>query len=215
MSREAKILTGILVVVVGAMVGLFMLTNQEEPAPKGDKTKIIRETSHKEGTGAVQLVEFGDYQCPACGAAHPNVKQIMKEYDGKVTFYFRNFPLNQIHPNANLAANAAEAAGAQGKFWEMHDKLYISQKEWEKLANNEAQTKFVEYAEQLKLDSNKFKLAVSNKELQDIIDQDVADGTALDINGTPSFFVNGKQVTSGFSYANLRDAVEEALKAQK
>jgi len=111
MSKEAKILTAILVVVVGAMIGLFVIANQGgAPAPTGDKTKITRDTSHKTGAGTVTMVEFGDYQCPACGAAYPNVKQLMKDYDGKITFYFRNFPLVNVHQNANASANAAEAA---------------------------------------------------------------------------------------------------------
>lgn len=212
MSRESKILTAILVVIVGGMIGLFAITNKNEPAPVGDKTKIIRETSHKEGTGAVQLVEYGDYQCPACGAAFPNVQQIMKDYDGKVTFYFRNFPLNQLHPNANTAANAAESAAAQDKFWEMHTKLYETQKDWSSLSSQDAATQFVSYAKDLGLDADKFKTSLDNKELQGVIDQDVADGGAMGINGTPTFFFNGTKYTGKNDYASLRDAVEAELK---
>jgi protein-disulfide isomerase len=212
-SREAKILTAILVVIVGAMIGLFAIANKSTPAPVGDKTKVIRDSSHKQGSGAVQLVEFGDYQCPACGAAYPNVKQLTKDYNGKITFYFRNFPLTQLHPNANLGANAAEAAAAQGKFWEMHDKLYETQTEWASLSATDAEAKMVGYARDLGLDADKFKSAVDNKELQGVIDQDVADGTALNVNGTPTFYFNGTQYTGKNDYASLRDAVETALKS--
>src|SRR5688572_5210284 len=119
MSRESKILIAVLVAVVGVMIGLFALANNnssDAPTAVGDPQKIIRENSHKLGTGPVQLVEFGDYQCPACGAAQPSVKQLLKDYEGKLTFYFRNFPLTQIHRNTTTAAQAAEAAGDQGKF---------------------------------------------------------------------------------------------------
>src|SRR4051794_37083621 len=120
MSREAKILTGILLVVVALMVGIFALTNGGEVAqtPAVDSSKLVAADSHKTGTGNVTVVEFGDYQCPACGAAYPTTKKLLDEYNGKITFVFRNYPLT-MHANAPEAAEAAEAAAAQGKFWEM------------------------------------------------------------------------------------------------
>lgn len=207
MSKEAKVMTAILVAVVGGLIGVFALFNKPEPAAVGDATKIIRETSHKTGTGSVQLVEFGDFQCPSCAVAHPTVKQIMKDFDGKVTFYFRNFPLSQ-HQNAQISSQAAEAAGAQGKFWEMYDKLYENQKAWENEAN--PTDIYAGYAKEIGLDVDKFKADLSDKAYQSVIDQDVADGGALNVQGTPTFFVNGKLV-SGFSYADLRDAINAAL----
>jgi protein-disulfide isomerase len=214
LSSESKLLTGVLVAVVAGMIGLFWLANKPTdsgPAPVGDKTKVIRDNSHKRGTGSVQFVEFGDYQCPACGAAEPNVEQLTKEYDGKVTVYFRNFPLVTLHQNAMEAAEAAEAAGAQGKFWEMHDKLYATQKEWESVGT--PLDTFAGYAKDLGLDVDKFKQAVQNEAAKKLIDQDMADGNALNINATPTFFVNGAQVTGGYDYANLRDKVDAALKS--
>jgi len=210
MSKEAKILTAILVAVVGGMIGLFLLANQGSTPPTGDKTKITRDNSHKTGTGAITMVEFGDYQCPACGAAHPNVKQLLKDYDGKITFYFRNFPLTNIHKNASASANAAEAAGDQGKYWEMHDKLYETQKEWSDLPDPSA--KFTEYAGAIGLDADKFKKAITDKQFQTVIDQDTADANALNVQGTPTFFFNGTQFTGSSTYAALRDEVESLLK---
>jgi protein-disulfide isomerase len=212
-SREAKILTAILVVIVGGMIGLFAIANKPTPAPVGDKTKITRDSSHQEGSGTVKLVEFGDYQCPACGAAHPVVKQLMKDYNGKVTLYFRNFPLTQLHPNANLGAQAAEAAAAQGKFWEMHDKLYETQNDWANLSATEAEAKMVGYAKDLGLDADKFKSAIDNGDAQKVVDQDAADAAALNLNGTPTFFINGTQYNGKNDYASLRDAIEGALKS--
>src|SRR5262245_52174408 len=135
------------------MIALFALANQGAgPAPTGDPSKIVRDSSHKTGTGTVQLVAFGDFQCPPCGAPQPTVKQLLQEYNGKVTFYFRNFPLTNIHSNAMAAAQAAEAAAEQDKYWEMHDKLFETQKEWESLAPAEANAKFADYALALGLD---------------------------------------------------------------
>jgi protein-disulfide isomerase len=213
LSKEAKILTAILVAVVAGMIGLFVIANKSAdsgPPPTGDKTKIVRDSSHQEGSGPVQLVEFGDYQCPACGAAYPNVQQIMKDYDGKVTLYFRNFPLSQVHKNAVAAAEAAEAAGDQGKYWQMHDKLYEAQKDWSE--DVDPTTKFVGYAKDLGLDTDKFKTAIQAEQFKRVIDQDTADGTALSIDSTPTFYVNGTKLEGGFSYPTLRDAIEAQLK---
>jgi protein-disulfide isomerase len=210
-SREAKILTAVLVLVVGGMITAFVLANKSAPAPQGDKTKIIRDNSHKTGSGSVQLVEFGDYECPACGAAYPNVKQIMKDFDGKVTLYFRNFPLVQIHQNAMMGAEAAESAGAQGKYWEMHDALYDNQKDWGEADPATAETKVLGYAKNLGLNADTMKSDIDNKKYDAVIQQDMADGNALGIQGTPTFYVNGTQIQSGYSYANLRDAINAAL----
>jgi protein-disulfide isomerase len=157
------------------------------------------------------VVEYGDYQCPACGTVHPNLKQLVKDYDGKVTFYFRNFPLTSLHPNANAAANAAEAAAGQNKFWEMHDKLYETQKNWSSLAANDAEAKFADYAKELGLDVDVFKKALANKQFQSVIDQDSADANAMGVSSTPTIYINGVQQSGKTDYASLRDAVEAEL----
>lgn len=211
MSKEAKILSAILVAVAGGMVALFLLANKttDTPTPIGDKTKIIRDSSHKIGTGAIQLVEFGDFECPACGVAEPNIQQLLKDYAGKVTFYFRNFPLSQ-HLNGQPAAQAAEAAADQGKYWEMHGKLYATQKDWQTTAD--PTDTFIGYAKDLGLDADKFKTALAAKKFQPVIDQDTADGTALGVNATPTFYFNGEKFSGGSSYVELRDKAESLLK---
>jgi protein-disulfide isomerase len=210
-SKESKILIAVLVAIVGGMVGIFMLMNSGETTPTavGDKTKVIRDNSHKTGSGAIQLVEFGDFQCPACGAAYPNVERLMKDYDGKITLYFRNFPLTQIHKNASAGANAAEAAGDQGKFWEMYHKLYENQTVWANLPDPTAT--FVEYAKALSLDEGKFTSALSSKEFQPLIDQDLADGNAVGVNATPTFYFNGEKFTGKSSYEELKAKVDSLL----
>lgn len=210
MSKESKILVGVLVAIVAGMVGLFALMNSgEAPAgPTGDK-KVIRDNTHKTGSGSIQLVEFGDFQCPACGAAYPNIEQLRKDYEGKITFYFRNFPLTQLHKNANAAANAAEAAADQGKFWEMYNKLYQNQSAWSNLAD--PHDTFVGYAKDLGLDTGKFSSAINSKQFQSLIDQDMADGTALQVNATPTFYFNGEKYEGKSSYDELKAKVDALL----
>jgi protein-disulfide isomerase len=216
-SRESKILIGILVLVVGGMIGLFMLTNTGSEPPTGetvDRAALVRSDSHKAGNGAVELVEFGDYQCPACANAHPYVNKILKDYEGKITFVFRNFPLTNSHPHALASANAAEAAAAQGKFWQMHDKLYESQKEWSPLAASAVGDKFAEYAKALGLDGDKVKLAVADQAYKQLIDRDLADGATVNVSATPTFYVDGRKVT-GSGEEGLRDAIDAALAVKK
>jgi protein-disulfide isomerase len=212
MSKESKILITVLVLIVAGMIGIFVLSNSGSTpsGPAGDKTKIIRANSHKIGTGNIQLVEYGDFQCPACGAAYPNVKQLMKDYDGKITLYFRNFPLPQLHPNAIAAANAAEAAGDQGKYWEMHDKLYEGQNTWASLAD--PTDTFVGYGKDLGLDTDKLKTAITDKKFQTIIDQDVADGNAQNVNATPTFYFNGVKYAGKSTYDELSAQVKSLIK---
>lgn len=215
MSREAKILTAILVVVVGGLVGLFVVmnggTDSSTSSDKVDTKVLLPEGVHNEGTGSVQLVEFGDYQCPACGNAYPYVKKIMSDYNGKVTLYFRNFPLTNVHPNAMAAANAAEEASDLGKFWEMNNKLYETQKEWVDLPGDGAIAKFAEYANGLGIDGQKVADAAKNQSKKDVITKDQNDGNELQVDATPTFYVNGRKVIAT-GEKGLRDAIDAALK---
>jgi len=211
MSKESKVLIGILVLVAAGLIGLFVAANSGGSSDtSSNKGTLVRSNSHKTGTGPVQVVEFGDFQCPACGKAQPAVQQIEAEFAGKITLYFRNFPLSQ-HANALVAANAAEEAAAQGKFWEMHDKLYSTQADWSELTNDAAVAKFADYATALGLDPAKVTAAAKTQSYKSVIDQDVADGTALGVQGTPTFYINGK-ASSGIDYPSLRDAINAALK---
>jgi protein-disulfide isomerase len=212
MSKESKIMTALVAVFAGVLIAIFMLGNNNNPSnsdaavPNADK--LIRSDSHSTDTGAVKVVEFGDYQCPACENAYPITKQLMSEYQGRITFVFRNYPLVQVHKNAQEAAEAAEAASDQGKFWEMHDKLYDKQNEWASLAD--PTDKFVSYATELGLDAAKFKDAVVNKKFADRIAADVSDGNDVSIQGTPTFFIDGVRA-SGYDHDTLKGLIDKAL----
>ena len=160
-------------------------------------------------TAKVQMVEFGDYQCPACGAAYPMVKQITDEYasNPNFDFVFRNFPLPQ-HPNAPEAAEAAEAAGAQGQYWQMHDMLYAGQADWVDLADPTAI--FVGYATKLGLNVTTFKTALATNQYASAIAADQSDGNQLGVDATPTLYVNGTQLTD-YSVTTMKTAIDAAL----
>ncbi len=142
----------------------------------------------------VTLVEYGDFQCPGCGAAYPALKAVSEKYSGQIAFVFRNFPLVTIHPNALAAATAAEAAGQMGKYWEMHNLLYDNQNSWVNLSASQRTSAFVSYASQLGLNTNEFKQKMDSDAVSKKISFDRALGTRLNISGTPSVYFDGKSV---------------------
>src|SRR6516225_7275500 len=145
----------------------------------------VSERDHIEGRASARLtlVEFGDYQCPYCGAAYPVVKQLQRDLGGKLRFVFRNFPLTQSHPYALVAAEAAEAAALQGKFWEMHDFIYEHQEDLEPEV-------LPIWAKRVGLDLEEFGMAINRKEITQRIKEDRASGIRSGVNGTPCFFIN-------------------------
>ncbi len=142
---------------------------------------------------SVVIVEYSDFQCPACKAYAPLLRQVESLYGEKVAFAYRQFPLYQIHPNADITARASEAAGAQGKFWEMHDILFDKQSQW---ANQPSAEAFIiSYATALNLDIAKFKTDLNSVEVKQAVADDYARGVAAGVNGTPSLFLNGVKIT--------------------
>lgn len=156
----------------------------------------------------VVLEEFSDFQCPACGAFFPVVKDLMDTYGDQVRFEYRHFPLVQIHPFAEPAARAAEAAGQQGKFFEYHDLLFENQDQWANSANPSRY--FAAYAEELELDMDQFSRQQRSSLIRDRIRAELAAGLERGVNSTPTFFLNGQKLTLN-TYADLQLAVEEAL----
>ncbi|MEA1848851.1 thioredoxin domain-containing protein [Chryseobacterium sp. MHB01] len=152
----------------------------------------VSKTDHAQGNDNADLtiVEYGDYQCPYCGAAYPVLKELMKEFEGQVKFVFRNFPLSEMHPYARPAAIAAEAADLQGKFWEMHDVIYENQ---QSLNENF----LFQLAEKIGLNLSQFKEDIQKPELEKKVDSDFESGIISGVNGTPSFFINGNKFNGG------------------
>lgn len=216
MTQEAKVMLGISAVTLSLVVGgVFFFSNsnkkqeQLENAPV-DQNLLLNENSHKIAApnSKVTIVEFGDYQCPACAAAHPIIKKILSEYDGKINFVFRNYPL-PMHKNAQKAAQAAEAAATQGKFWQMHDKLYENQTKWAEVGD--PQEIFIDYASELGLDKEVFKKELNDNKYTGLINSDSNDGEKLGVNSTPTFFFNGNKITGGATYSNLKELIDKDL----
>lgn len=198
MSKETGIMLGIAALVLVGGIVLFITTgpgSKVQPGQAVDSQSLVLDTSRMTGdkNAKVTLVEFGDFQCPACAQFHPKVKEILEHYKGNkdFNFVFRNFPLTQ-HKNAPISAEAAEAAGEQGKYWEMHDKLYEAQNEWSESSN--PLDIFAGYAQQLGLNVDQFKNDVANSKFKALIDADQADGVKLKVNATPTFYLNGQKL---------------------
>lgn len=156
----------------------------------GQLTMAVRAEDHAQGAAdaAVTLVEYGDYQCPYCGAAYPLVKQVQEQFGAGLRFVFRNFPLTQAHPLAHMAAELAEAAATLGKFWPMHDWIYENQEQWSALGAEALLTGITV----LKLDVPALEAALKQPQIDQRIKSDFNSGVRSGVNGTPSFFINGR-----------------------
>lgn len=183
------------------------------PTSVGSKidTAIAPVSDHTKGGEAarLELVEYSDFQCPACGAYYPLVKQIMKEFGGDVRLAYRHFSLRQIHQNADLAARVAEAAGVQGKFWEMHDTLFERQAEWSK--SIDATTLFAKYAGDLGLDWERFRRDISSQAVREKVESDYQKGLSLKVDSTPTFFLNGEKLENPRSYEEFRTIITQSI----
>lgn len=157
------------------------------------------------------LVEFGDYECPACATYDPMVKQLLTEYSGKLTFVFRNYPLPQ-HTNAPISSYAVEAAGLQGKYWQMHDKIYETQNDWANLSD--AKSVFVGFAQGFNLNVDQFTKDLASLIIKNIVQNDLNDGNTIGITETPTFYLNGQKITLTGSYEQLKSLVAAAVANQ-
>lgn len=203
---------GIFIVIV-ALVIWGLVAAQQKAARESANLVLpdqITETDHVQGStiAPVTLVEYGDFQCPACGLYHPVVNQVVKDLGpDNLRFVFRHFPLPQ-HGNAVPAGKAAEAAGAQGKFWEMYNMLYERQKTWE--TAQDPKTVFTAYAKEMGLDLEKFATDYDSDAAADKIDLDYKGGSKAGVNSTPTFFINGKKINSPANADEFKKLINEA-----
>jgi protein-disulfide isomerase len=160
----------------------------------------------------VTLEEFGDFQCPPCGLLHPVLKEMEKEFGSQIRVIFREFPLGETHQHAINAARAAEAAGMQGKFWEMHDLIFTNQQNWKDAFD--ARPTFEDYAVKLGLDLQKFRRDMTSSAVDKRIALDGRRANALGVSGTPTLFMNGREVPFGsLPPERLRPLIQAELKA--
>jgi protein-disulfide isomerase len=212
-TTEGKFLGSVGLIVV-LLFGYYFYSTSINPEVATNTTPVvITQTDHVRGAkdGKVTLVEFGDFQCPACAAFEPIIRQVMTDNKDILKFSFRHFPLTQIHKNALLAAKASEAAGLQGKFWEMHDILYDKQDEWGEALN--ARDFIMLYANTIKVDIKKFSNDIEDKKLEDKILAEFKEGVKLGVQGTPTFFLNGKKIENNpRNLAEFNKLIKEAVK---
>ena len=169
-------------------------------------TVPVSDKDHRQGApdAPCTLVEYGDYQCPSCGQAYPIVKRVQKHFGKRLLFVFRNFPLSEMHPYAEPAAETAEFAAAHHKFWEMHDLLYENQ---DRLGD----ALLFQLAEQLHLDPEKLRQALAAKEFEPRVRTDFRGGVRSGVNGTPTFFLNGQRHDGAYDFASLIEAIDGVL----
>lgn len=168
----------------------------------------VGDRDHAQGSAnaPVTLVEYGDFECPYCGQAYPIVKAVQKTLGKRLRFIFRNFPLSEMHPNASKAAEAAEAAGQQGKYWEMHDTLFEHQDALQP-------PDLVAHAAALGLDSNRIAAELKSHAHAPRVREDFMSGVRSGVNGTPTFFINGERHDGPWDYQELVAAAEAAIEA--
>jgi protein-disulfide isomerase len=201
--------------IIGVFTFAFMQSRKESSSSrKVENPKVVQTDDHIRGKteSKVYMITYGDFECPACNAWEPEVQAITEEYGDRVAFIFRHFPLTDRHVNAFAAARASEAAARQGKFWEMHDLLYEKWSQWQG-SNKSAQTTFEEYAQELKLDLEKFKQDYALPEVADRINSDLASASVMGATGTPTFFINGEIVDVG-SVSEGKKIIRERLEAK-
>ncbi len=214
MNQEIKILgiVGLLtVLLVGGAVFLLDKQNTAGKIPdQVDTSLLVRDYSHKIASDSAKttLVEFADFQCPACAAAFPTVQKIKEEYAGKINFVYRNFPLMQ-HPYGKLSAKAAEAAAEQNKFWEMYAKLFQTQEEWS--SSSKPQEVFDRLANEIGLDLNKFHQDMNDQKISDRINSDLTDAQKLQVNSTPTFFLDGERLVGAPNYNDLKAKIDAKI----
>lgn len=213
MKTETKILGVILLATLILIFGaIFFLSRGLKTATQGQVQQIDYSKGHKIGSDSakVKLVEFSDFQCPGCRSAEPAIKQVLSKYQNDVQFIYRHFPLPQ-HTNGKKGAYLSEAAGKEGKFWEIHGKLFDTQTQWSSMKEADAQSYFLALTRELGLDEDKMRQGMASGEFKPVIDDDILEGKRLGVNSTPTFFLNGKKLSLQ-NFMDLVTVIEEELK---
>ncbi|TCB93408.1 disulfide bond formation protein DsbA [Micromonospora zingiberis] len=218
MTRNTRLTLAMILVVILAMIGLITVNrNTAQPVASDsggqvDPAVLVRADSHRLSTatdGKVTLVEFLDFECEACGAVYPSIKEILDTYQDRITFVVRYFPIPS-HPNAELAARAAQAAANQDRFAEMYTVLFENQSQWGHQSTPQTE-KFVGYARELGLDVDRFQQDLDAPATAQRVASERADGETAGVRGTPTFFLNGRQLTEIRTQADMIAAIDAAL----
>lgn len=201
----------VLALVVLAGIGLLIWKNPASAPGNGssDPAQVLSDDWVKGAPMAqVTIMEYADFECPACQVYNGWIKQLEREYAGRIRFVFRYFPLPS-HRNGRLSSYAAEAAGRQGKFWQMHGLLFDNQDQW--AGQNDPMPTFEKFAKIIELDVEQFRKDIETDAVKDRVNRDVASGTRLRVNATPTLFLNGAKAESPRDYESLKKLVDTLL----
>ena len=210
MKNKTTLWLIVAVVIIGSIFGIVKLASISKTGESNLTASAISDSENIKGDkdAKATLIEYSDFQCPACGAYHPILKKVTDNLGAQVRFAYIHFPLPQ-HKNAKLAATVAEASGKQGKFWEMHDLIFQNQSDWSEEKN--ASVIFAKYANDLGLDLEQFQKDLTSEEIKAKIESDYKSGVKAGVNSTPSFFLNGKKMENPRNYDDFKNAIEQAL----
>ena len=207
------LIIALVLLVAAAGTALLLKSNQRISSPPSDNQAPDNPNKNSSANTVVTLEEYGDYQCPPCGQMHPTLKKLKQEYGPNLNLIFRNLPLTKVHPNALAAAQAAEAARIQNRFWEMHDLLYENQNLWKDDVN--PRSIFVQFAKDLGLNTWEFTRDMDGKQIQMRIEADQDAAAKQGIEGTPTILINGRQLrTEMTTPEGVRKGIEVMLSAK-
>ena len=200
-------------IALGIILLLFLLSKAADTSPEATGGALSAEVTvydHIKGdtNAPVTIVEYSDFQCPACASMYPLLHRLESELSGTVRIVYRHYPLRQIHAQAQMAAQAAEAAAKQDKFFEMHDMLFNTQRQWSE--NAAAGEFFVALAGSLGLQTDQFIADMNNPQTRDAVNTDAKTGDESNVNSTPTLFLNGEKIADLQGYADLKARVEAA-----
>lgn len=202
--------------IIGGLLAIVFLAGSSGGSGGGNFGAIPPVTANDWTKGnkdsKVELVEYSDFQCPACLTREPLIKKLMDEFSSHIKFVYREFPLRSIHKNSQIAAQAGEAAGMQGKFWEMHDALFENQSNWSPETAENAKNAFANYAGQIGINVEQFKKDLESDAAEQGVNEDYDGGDDAGVNSTPTFFLNGKQINPG-SYEDFRELIRQAIES--
>lgn len=194
--RNTRLWTGGIIAVIALLIVSFIISSSDNPIDPASFADLeVRELAANEKGNSesdIRLIEYSDFQCPACKAAAPSLDALINDFGDQFVLEYRHYPLRRNHPNAQLAGQAAEAASIQGKFWEMHDLLFEKQAEWSQSFNPERY--FRTYAEELGLNVDRFRFDLESDAVKDRVNEHADQAAELGLTGTPSFVFNGEQV---------------------
>lgn len=208
MSSDGKFFLGVIVAVILVIGGIVFYSSRHSNS-KLSNVDVTDGQKLGPDNAKVQVIEFADFQCPACAAAAPEVRKIQQD-NPDVQLIFKNFPLITIHKNTAAAAAAGDAAAKQGKFWEMYDKLYATQSEWE--GNADPTAHFVSYATNIGMNADQFTADMNSDAIKKSVQDDYNYALSLSLNETPTFIVNGTKYTGGMTEAQWNAALAAARK---